>query len=1127
MSPSHRVSAASPPRLEFRIPSAGAHLLRARERLRDYLGLYCDEREVVDDVVLCVEEACTNAIRHSGSRDDITIALEFSDGHLVALVRDRGCGFATARFEPALPELMDDHGRGLYIIASLMDDLELSCDGGCQVRMTRRVAPRGTVPPIESGLGEVRAGDGPGQRATRLRAMLEEIDEAFAAFDWEYRCVHANGTALQLAGKSLDELLGRQPWELFPALAGSALERAYRDAMELGKSRTIEHCSSTSGDWLEVRIYPTAAGVSSYYRGINERKRTERDLERLLEAYERELSRSTLLRDVARAAASSLGLSEICQRVLEQIHLHADLRAAAIYAADWPAGTLHALALFGYTDAVAAGLRELPISALTDCGRLVLEGLPEIVGGRDEAHVASSQSDATATAPATLSLPICHQDETLGALTLRYAAQGGRGPESVELYRGVAAILGSAMANARSYQVEVEAQEALRRYKLLADEARDAMLFVRRRDGRILEANRAAESMYGHTRDELLALSIHDLRAAETATRTVGQMAEAASDGILFETWHRRRDGSTFPVEVSSRGTATKDGEVMLLSIIRDISRRLQAEQALRDSEDRYRGLVDLSPEAILVHAEGRIVFVNPAAVALLGAATPDELIGIPVLDTIHPDEREAVVARVEHARQGGVTPLVRRRWLRLDGLVVDTEVTGAGVEFDGKPAVQVVARDVGARMRAEAAAAAELGFTNTLLRAVEALSSSMQIDTVLDRLAGLLLEAVGAGRLAVLLWDDESGELSVALSKGGASFAVGTTWPRQGAPGSPVVRRLVAAPVAQTIDFEAADMPHAVRETAARIGLRLALTLPITAGAELLGYVALDERDARREFSARECRLAEAICDQASVALDNARLYEQEHDVAQSLRGALLKLPETVSGLSYAHHYRAAVRPAMVGGDFYDLFELDHGLLGIVVGDISGKGLPAAVLTSLVKNTIRAHATEKGKTPAEVVSLTNTVLVRETATETFATVFFGMLDRRDGRLIYCNAGHPASVVVRPGGDVAALPATSPLIGAFADFAFRNAEAHLSCDDVLFLYTDGLTDARDGGRLFGEERLFEVIGDSCRATPAEMVTRVVERVVEFAGDGLRDDLAVLALQRHEPPGPSQQKLRFD
>jgi PAS domain S-box-containing protein len=1117
-----RVPAASPPRLEFRIPPAGSHLRRARERLRDYLGLYCDQRELVDDVVLCVEEACTNAIRHSGSRDDITIALEFADGDLVALVRDRGRGFATARLEPALPDLMADHGRGLYIIASLMDDLELCCDRGCQVRMTRRVVPRGDVPPIESGLGEVRASNGPGQRETRLRAMLEEIDEAFAAFDWEYRCVHANGTALQLAGEPLDEVLGRHPCELFPTLAGTALERAYRDAMELGKSRTIEHCSSASGEWLEIRIYPTAAGVSCYYRRIDQRKRTERDLERLLEAYERELSRSTLLRDVARAATSSLGLREICQSVLEQIHLHADLRAAAIYAADWTTGTLRALALFGGGDGTA-DLPELPISADTDCGRLLLEGLPELAA-HDESPRA--RADGIAAAPVTLSLPICHQDETLGALTLRYAAQSARDPESVELYRSVAAILGSAMANARSYQIEVDAREALRRYKLLADEARDAMLFVRRRDGRILEANRAAESMYGHTRDELLGLSIHDLRAAETATRTVAQMTAAASDGILFETTHRRRDGSMFPVEVSSRGTATKDGEVVLLSIVRDISDRLRAEQALRDSEDRYRGLVDLSPEAILVHAEGRIVFVNPAAVALLGAATPDELVGKPVLDTIHPDERAAVVARVEQARLGRITPLAHRRWLRLDGRVVDTEVTGAGVEFDGRPAVQIVARDVGGRVRAEAAAAAELGFTNTLLRAAEALSSSMQIDTVLDRLAELLLEAVGAGRLVVLLWDDSNGELSVALSRGGASFATGTSWPREGAPASPVVRRLVTDPVVRAIDFEGSDMPRAVREAAALIGLRLALTLPIMAGAELLGYVALDERDARREFSQRETRLAKAICDQAAVTLDNARLYQQEHNVAQALRAALLKLPATVAGLSYAYHYRPAVRPAMVGGDFYDLFELDHGLVGIVVGDISGKGIPAAVLTSLVKNTIRAHAIEKGKTPADVISLANTVLVRETAAETFATVFFGMLDRRDGRLVYCNAGHPASVVVHPEGDVAALPATSPLIGAFPDFSFRNAEAHLSCDDLLFLYTDGLTDARDGRRLFGEERLFEALRVSCGATPVEMVTRVIDRVVGFAGDGLRDDLAVLALRRHEPPGPSQQKLRL-
>ena len=243
-------------------------------------------------------------------------------------------------------------------------------------------------------------------------------------------------------------------------------------------------------------------------------------------------------------------------------------------------------------------------------------------------------------------------------------------------------------------------------------------------------------------------------------------------------------------------------------------------------------------------------------------------------------------------------------------------------------------------------------------------------------------------------------------------------------------------------------------------------------------------------------------------------------------MRAALLKLPDAITGLSFAHHYHPAARPAHVGGDFYDLFELDHGLVGIVVGDISGKGIEAAVLTSLVKNTIRAHATERGKTPAQVIALTNTVLARETAAETFATVFFGMLDRRDGRLVYCNAGHPASVVMHADGGIAVLPPTSPLIGAFSAFTYHDAEAYVSSDDLLFLYTDGLTEARSGSRLFGERRLFDLLAELGPSEPEQVVSGVIEAAVAFADGGLHDDLAVLALRRAELPGPSQQKLRF-
>ena len=112
---------------------------------------------------------------------------------------------------------MADHGRGLYIVAKLMDTLELIADGGLEVRMTRRAEPRCEAAPPDDELADPRRQAG--RRATRTRAMLEEIEEGFVALDWEYRYVHANRHGAPPLGKTLEELLGRTPWELFPELA--------------------------------------------------------------------------------------------------------------------------------------------------------------------------------------------------------------------------------------------------------------------------------------------------------------------------------------------------------------------------------------------------------------------------------------------------------------------------------------------------------------------------------------------------------------------------------------------------------------------------------------------------------------------------------------------------------------------------------------------------------------------------------------------------------------------------------------------------------------------------------------------------------------------------------------------
>ena len=141
--------------------------------------------------------------------------------------------------------------------------------------------------------------------------------------------------------------------------------------------------------------------------------------------------------------------------------------------------------------------------------------------------------------------------------------------------------------------------------------------------------------------------------------------------------------------------------------------------------------------------------------------------------------------------------------------------------------------------------------------------------------------------------------------------------------------------------------------------------------------------------------------------------------------------LPESLDGIDFAHAYHSASEAARVGGDFYDLFALERSRVGITIGDISGHGIDAAALTSLVKNGIRVEATQEDRPPDEVVTRVSRLLLDGSAPEIFATVFYGVLDLADGLLLYCNAGHTMGCVLRSGGEgVTHLPANSPLAGA-------------------------------------------------------------------------------------------------
>lgn len=387
------------------------------------------------------------------------------------------------------------------------------------------------------------------------------------------------------------------------------------------------------------------------------------------------------------------------------------------------------------------------------------------------------------------------------------------------------------------------------------------------------------------------------------------------------------------------------------------------------------------------------------------------------------------------------------------------------------------------------------------------AVHSTLDIDDVMQHALDAGVEALGCDSGAIEVRD--TGDWVVRYVTGFAPQDVGVRLSDDEAPNATRAER-----EGGPFQIEAMSEEESVNVGFVKsYDLKSVLAVPLSAQGAVVGCALLYTSKDFRRFTDAEMDFGRKLGSVVSLGLENARLYGVERDTAQTLQRALLTLPESVRDIDFAPAYRAATESTLVGGDFYDLFELDDDRVGITIGDISGKGLGAAVLTSLVKDTIRAHANERTKTPAQVLTLTNDLVYRSTPTEVFATVFFGVLDRRDGRMVYSNAAHAMAVISKGGGLTAKLTVTDPILGAFPSIVFRDADAQIETGDLLFLYTDGLTEARRGVELYGEARLFALLAASTRESAGEVVAEVMDDVLSFASGHLSDDLAILAVRR--------------
>ena len=252
----------------------------------------------------------------------------------------------------------------------------------------------------------------------------------------------------------------------------------------------------------------------------------------------------------------------------------------------------------------------------------------------------------------------------------------------------------------------------------------------------------------------------------------------------------------------------------------------------------------------------------------------------------------------------------------------------------------------------------------------------------------------------------------------------------------------------------------------------------------------------------------------------------EQDKRISQALQTGMRNELQEVEGITAEAVYSSATATASVGGDFYDLIRLPGQRACVIMGDVSGKGVEAASVSAAVKTALGAYAWE-GLAPARMVRSLNEFLLGFSRLETFATLFVGLIDLSDGTIRYCSAGHPPAIMVSAdASEISILDVQSGVVGAFHDIVYQDGFTHFSPGDVLLLYTDGTTEARDpSGAFFGEEGLREaVMRESEGEKPFEgFVGRLLATLDDFTGNRLDDDVAMVALRFDEAGSTSTEK----
>lgn len=410
------------------------------------------------------------------------------------------------------------------------------------------------------------------------------------------------------------------------------------------------------------------------------------------------------------------------------------------------------------------------------------------------------------------------------------------------------------------------------------------------------------------------------------------------------------------------------------------------------------------------------------------------------------------------------------------------------------------------------------------LLEISKALNSSLRLTDVLEKVMDAVIALTDGERCLMLLGSDADA-LEVAAQRGLAEAVGGG-----GQYSQSVVREVFSTGEAQILTDVAASERFSAQQSIVGMQLRTVMCVPLRlshfsqaadegdASARILGVLYVDRRSPTRHFSDQDLSVLESFAGHAAIAIDNARLYEEALEkrrmdedlrVARRIQRSLLlsEFPE----LPWADVHAFNLPSRGVGGDYYELFEIADGSLAFAVGDVSGKGIPAAMLMATLQAAFLA-AIQGSSDLTSICAHINQFLVERTSPERYATFFVGLV-RPSGELEYVNAGHNPALVLGDGGCRRLMGGGLPL-GLFRDRQYELQHGRLAPGDVIACFSDGVTEANDPHEAeFGEERLIACVQEALEQPARAISKAVLESIETFsAGAAQHDDLTLMLLR---------------